>query len=473
MNYHVRAVVVALRELYRQDIVEAFWQLKAHIHDDKAAAKMAPLPTPLQELLANSSVVEDLRRVDHMEELPWAVWHLFRKALARHHPDSYRIRWEKATTRLKTGAASRLSTWSYERGWPLLGIYGLRVMDTRERVVLAKKMEPEDVHEFYYLLAKGFAYREMEPGLLIKGSTSVAGITSYFEVYKKIVTGKGMVAYALRRAEASMRHIQPLIVLRGTSTAPAGLDSMAAVLTDIEPVLGKTAWETGKARLFSLLQDPLFITKADHTLTVIGHSLGGTLTQFFVSAIAAEESRMPAEIKKLSFHLFNSTAVAKTAALRFAAHMGEKGRLIYEGRVFKAAGDPANFVGEYFLGKDCPEEGRSHVTYQHVRASSKDPHCDLLHLVDPQNHLALHEIQETRDQKLLNTLLDNTTEPEHQILEFIRLYIARPLIYLLIWPLYQLYIGLVGNRSVRVKEAIDADYNDSFSKWFYKHTKPL
>lgn len=472
MNYDVRNILVGMRELYTQDMVEAFRGLKAYIHYDADTAKkiIGLLPKSLTLLLKDEGLRHLISECEHVEDLPVETWLILRSKLMFEKKIVRTFTWEEPLYRLGTGSKAPLSSFTYATSWPFLGINSLREVDRRERVTLERRVNTDDLKEYYYYLSKGMAYRELEPGTHIKAPYDERGLPGYYEVYQKIVTGKGMVAYALRRALGEMTHLPPIILFRGTSTAFAGIDSFPAVMTDIEPVLGQTAYNSGEERLFALLKNRIFLTNEDREIIILGHSLGGTLTQDLVEAMARKENEwIPQSLAQITYFISNSPGVSKTVAENFAKSMNQKGQLNFHGTILKADDDPANFVGEKYLGVDCdPITSRAQTVYNHVHSFSRDPHCDLLLLRDPRYPIYLHDIEVITDQKTLNRILDNTNTVMHHILEFVRLWIARPLIYLLIWPVYQLYLFIAGNRSLKIQENVASYYKMPFSTWLQK-----
>ncbi len=467
MNHDVRRMILATRELYSQDLTDIFRALKAYHHyPEEAAARVGFLPEGLLETLSKTfgkeAFKKELDQADSVEKLATTTWNMLHQKIRKEKPFLRYLKWEDSDERLATATRSFFSRLTYDVGLPFFGIQGLQEADARERLHLINKVNPNDTDEYSYFLSKGMAYRELYPGYLIPASRDESGFPGYYEVYQKIVTDQGMVAYALKRASPWMRHLQPIILFRGTSTAIAGLNSLESMLTDVEPVLGQNAYLSGREKLQKLFEDRAFLKRSDKEIKVIGHSLGGSFVQFLAADLASE--KITCSAIHISYFIANAPASSQETVALFAKSVKGFGRLSFKGTIFKAEDDPANDIGEKFIGIDCPLGSRSSTKYLYAQTSSKDPHCDLLLLKDPKYAKQLDNLSQITDPRILNKVLDNTQNPMHRFMEFFRRFIARPIIYLFIWPIHQLFLLLFGRRVV--EERIPLSYSAPFTKWW-------
>lgn len=482
VSYCIRNMVLALREYYQQDIIDAFRMLKFYKQNAAIAEKtVGPLPAPLKTLLNNDQFMAELAKVDNSKDLSMVLWNTLRKKIIQEGHKASIIAGEAPSLRRGGSSGCHLSHLVYSGALSWLGVPGMQAQDLKKRIAMPRQLNtddaPESREEYFCLLARVLAYCEVpEPGYLIEAQKDSSGCAGYYEVKEKYASGQGMVFNFLKRAHPTMKtgageFLPSCFLFRGTSTAFATIDSVPAVLTDVEKVLGLSAFQSGLKHIISLLNNPDYIAPGDEEIVITGHSLGATLTQFLVEWMAEHEGEWAtqAKIKKISCYIFNGTGLPEVMTERFAKAMSRPGLTNYHITIFRADGDPANYVGPRMLGHGCPDDGRASITYIFASAVSKDPHCDLLLLRDSRYPLCAMP-QRITEQRELNKVLDNTKSIAYRILEFIRLWIARPLIYLLIWPIYQLYLLICGNRARNLQATLPKQYTDSFTTWLERLT---
>ena len=159
----------------------------------------------------------------------------------------------------------------------------------------------------------------------------------------------------------------------------------------------------------------------------------------------------------VNYFITNTAAAPLQMADSFAKSMKEGNKdITVSGTLIRESNDPINSAGERFLGHDCKGASRFSIECLSVDTDSGDSHCSLV-LLDKETRYTVIESEG------LDNFLDNTHNPKQRILEFFRRYIARPLIYLFIWPIHQLYLYFFGKRPIQ--EYKNQSENLTFSQW--------
>lgn len=209
-----------------------------------------------------------------------------------------------------------------------------------ERLVLNQEAESlHSRHAYYELLCKGFAYREMVLGTLIPMAMSSGRGIAYYKVTTAIITGEGMVAYGLMPATDSMaQELDPILLFRGSSFRPSGLDALSTYITDLELELGRSAYHSGHDNLAALLEQ-----LKGRSVLAMGHSLGGSLAQWFTA-------EYPEYVKELIS--FNAPGVPKVIAEQFAEKM-QSADGTPKVTIYRTDGDLISSTGDKHLGQGC------------------------------------------------------------------------------------------------------------------------
>ena len=454
----VRLMLSEAQEVRMQDVNALFRELKMGIFNDFQSSGGArqqlkleyfPNPAKLESLKGAMAegLKEELRHTELIENVGRGLWDFFHSALTEERNQLGNI--QGSSEKIKTSSGGFMERITPLQGLPLrFQSRSLREADAEGRIKLLELPAVlSSSRNYHYALAKAIAYREMDPGHLIKSPEG------YYEVYSKVVKG-GMVAYALKTATAAM-NLPPIILFRGTLTALAGLHSLDSILTDIDPTIGQTAYYVGKEKLKELLNDPRFMGSEGTTVCLLGHSLGGVLAQYLVADLAS--GAISSKVTKVNYFITNTAAAPLQMADSFAKSMkaGNKD-ITVSGTLIRESNDPINSAGERFLGHDCKESSRFSIECLSVDTDIGDPHCSLV-LLDKETRCRVIESEG------LDNFLDNTHNPKQRILEFFRRYIARPLIYLFIWPIHQLYLYFFGKRPIQ--EYKNQSENLTFSQW--------
>ncbi len=143
----------------------------------------------------------------------------------------------------------------------------------RERLALQAKNPDITMAEFVDTMAVRHMRREMEVGMLVPAPNhAVTGAKQFYCVIAKLITGEGFVSYVFGPATRDT-DLQTIEFFRGTSTNPAEVDMLSALITDMEPSLGDGAWSSSK------IYRPLKKKYLPPIRIVAGHSLGSTLAQ--------------------------------------------------------------------------------------------------------------------------------------------------------------------------------------------------
>ena len=104
----------------------------------------------------------------------------------------------------------------------------------------------------------------------------------YYEVYRKIATGDGLIAYALKPATGDST-LKPLIVFRSTQFGLSGEDAIETWLNDAQLNIGEMGWKSSIASFEELMNDPHF-RPLNMKIIISGYSLGGVYAQYFLAA---------------------------------------------------------------------------------------------------------------------------------------------------------------------------------------------
>ncbi len=141
----------------------------------------------------------------------------------------------------------------------------------RERIQLCE-VHPTigKLHRFIHHMASLVIKRELDVGMLIPAPNRQDGVSQYYMVRGKLVTGEGMVSYILDPATADT-NLPSLRLFRGTGARTSEIDGISSVITDFEKDLGRSAHESGLRYEAHIHPKPAIEA---------GHSLGGNLVQW-------------------------------------------------------------------------------------------------------------------------------------------------------------------------------------------------
>jgi len=121
--------------------------------------------------------------------------------------------------------------------------------------------------------------RELLEGQLIP-APGQEGELDYYKVHRKIATGDGLIAYALRPATGDSI-FKPMIFFRPSQLAFSNEDAFQTYLNDVQKNVGEMGWVAAKTLFEQLMNDPHF-RKPDERVSIVGYSLGGAHAQRFL-----------------------------------------------------------------------------------------------------------------------------------------------------------------------------------------------
>lgn len=121
--------------------------------------------------------------------------------------------------------------------------------------------------------------RELVEGQLIP-APGLDGRLDYYVVYRKIATGDGLVAYAMKPA-AKDSTLKPLITFRPSQWALSNEDTFETYMNDVQKNVGELGWNAAKRHFEQLMEDSHF-RKGNQRIAVSGYSLGGAHAQYFL-----------------------------------------------------------------------------------------------------------------------------------------------------------------------------------------------
>lgn len=126
-------------------------------------------------------------------------------------------------------------------------------------------------------MVKVFTSLEMEEGEVIPAVDPQGGI-DYYEVYRKIGTGDGLVAYALRPITRDST-LTPSLYFRPSQISLVSEDTVETWFNDCEGEIGKTGYDAAHPLFEELMRDPYF--RQNQKIRLVGYSLGGSQGQRF------------------------------------------------------------------------------------------------------------------------------------------------------------------------------------------------
>lgn len=130
-------------------------------------------------------------------------------------------------------------------------------------------------------MTKVLVSKELMEGQLIPAPGS-DGRTDYYEVYRKIATGDGLVAYALKPA-ASDSTLKPLIAFRPSQWNLSNEDAIETYCNDVQPSIGDMGWKAAEEHFRTLMAADSGFRRNNEKITVSGYSLGGAHAQYFLA----------------------------------------------------------------------------------------------------------------------------------------------------------------------------------------------
>jgi hypothetical protein len=106
------------------------------------------------------------------------------------------------------------------------------------------------------------------------------GRVDYYEIHRKVATGDGLVAYALKPVTSDST-LKPLVAFRPSQWSFSNEDAFETYFNDVQRNIGEMGWEAARPLFEQLMNDPDF-RRPDEKISIAGYSLGGAHAQRFL-----------------------------------------------------------------------------------------------------------------------------------------------------------------------------------------------
>lgn len=189
-------------------------------------------------------------------------------------------------------------------------------------------------------MSKVVVNRELIEGQLIP-APGADGRIDYYKVYRKIATGDGLVAYAMKPVAADTT-LRPLVIFRPSQWAFSNEDCFETYLNDVQHHVGEKGWKAASEHLDRLMGDSHF--RRDHQkISIAGYSLGGAHAQYFLAAHADHISHAV---------FYNDPGVDTQTAEQLAERLNQAPRRSepLNIQIFRMKGDFCHYVGSKHVG---------------------------------------------------------------------------------------------------------------------------
>ncbi len=272
-----------------------------------------------------------------------------------------------------------------------------KVLMDKEKQLLFSDVRRLSFTAWLERMCKVTVNREFLEGQLL-AAPGADGMPDYYKVHRKIATGDGLVAYALRPA-ARDSHLKPLILFRPSQWALSGEDALETYRNDVQPSVGEDGWKAAES-LFDhlLMQDPRF-RRGNQKISIAGYSLGGTHAQYLLA-------KHFDKINQATF--YNDPSTPDDVAEQAAAAMNNMPRRPEDPlyiQINRMERDPCDKVGGKHVGWGITHPDVK-VQLQEVDHNNKEISVFYLHayrIFDNTN-----PTYQTKDPQELNNCLDNS-----------------------------------------------------------------
>ncbi len=210
----------------------------------------------------------------------------------------------------------------------------------REKQLLFSDVQHLTFQAYLERFSKSITNRELQEKQIIPAPGADRNL-DYYRVYKKISTGHGLVAYALKPA-AMDSSLKPYIIFRQTQMAPSHEDTLPSVLNDFEKVVGKSGYTAAKPLFDRLMNDPSFMPPGA-MVNIAGYSLGGAHGLQFLTDFHPRVSEA---------YFYSNPSIDAESAERFARETQASNREDNPLKIsiFRVVGDICTYTGEKHLG---------------------------------------------------------------------------------------------------------------------------
>ncbi|MES2121347.1 MAG: hypothetical protein V4492_01050 [Chlamydiota bacterium] len=269
----------------------------------------------------------------------------------------------------------------------------------REKQVLFEGCKNLSFHAWLERFTKVTVNRELIEGQIIPAPGG-GGKLDYYRVYRKIATGDGLVAYALKPCCWDSR-LKALVVFRPTQWAPSSEDATESLCNDFEPKIGDTGWRRALPHFEILMTDPHF-RRNNQKVEVAGFSLGGVHAQRFLTNYCES-------VSKATFYADPGIddETAQAAASRINAMPRRPNNPLYI-EISRAKGDFCHYVGDKHIGwgVNHPDVNIELLEIDHNNKSITGSYLHVHRFFD--NNEFDYQVTKHEGYEALQTHLDNT-----------------------------------------------------------------
>ncbi|MBI2810921.1 MAG: hypothetical protein HYX67_08850 [Candidatus Melainabacteria bacterium] len=149
----------------------------------------------------------------------------------------------------------------------------------KEKQLLFSDVERISFQAWQERMSKVSVNREFLEGQVIP-APGHDGRVDYYKVHRKIATGDGLVAYALKPS-GSDSTLKPMIIFRPSQWAFSNEDAFETYLNDVQKNVGEMGWRSSAPLFEQLMQDRHF-RRNNAKVSISGFSLGGAHAQRFL-----------------------------------------------------------------------------------------------------------------------------------------------------------------------------------------------
>jgi hypothetical protein len=219
-----------------------------------------------------------------------------------------------------------------------------------EKVDDLLEQDSSHIIDFPYIdrIAKVATSLELEVGQIIPAPVLVDGRTQidYYEVYRKIGTGDGLVAYALKPIAKDSK-LPPSLYFRCTQITLVAEDAPESWFNDCEENIGLTGYRAAHGIFADLMKDERFVKKGEK-IRLCGYSLGSTQASRFLVDFWQQVNEAI---------LINGPSLDLETATRFRDAINALPKVTEKGRepslkmqIYRNKGDISSYAGNKHVG---------------------------------------------------------------------------------------------------------------------------
>lgn len=226
-------------------------------------------------------------------------------------------------------------------GTRLANYFHDKLLMDKEKQLLFSDVGRKSFTAWLERICKVTVNREFLEGQLL-AAPGPGGLPDYYKVHRKIATGDGLIAYALKPATRDSL-LKPLVVFRPSQWALSNEDALETYRNDVQPSVGEDGWKAAEPLFDQLMQDPHFI-HGNQRAGIAGYSLGGVHAQYLLA-------KHYDKINQAVFYNDPSTPdeVAEKAAAAINAMPRRPEDPLYM-QIIRIDGDPCHYCGGKHVG---------------------------------------------------------------------------------------------------------------------------